>query len=392
MAVVVAAVLGIGAATQSGPAGAQGEGGQPDEQVGERSVRVATTGNGSERVKTLPITREGGAEKRVVMSLSPNRLPGLEQGDRLRATAEMQVTVNCGFSSPRCVGPIYHFNPHVRARLILARSPETTGGQGAIPLASPERDTCTQQHPHREHHCVLVFTKAGIDIRRPERLPCGLDNCYINLVADVHHPRARGGEVVLVGGNRPDGSIPQDRGRINVIRFHHAAPAQFPSEATHDRLDSRLPPNFKRTVVYSKRLNGLDEGDQLAVQARMRTGIAQLPYAVRTSGRLILSNGRQEVKQGKYVKKVAHSNGEIAENNGFNCTQDKGTCLTRKVGVLEMKRDAVNGKGRPVSLYVNLVTVLGPKVLRAQAGDRVKIKKGGGIRVTRFPAEINRER
>ncbi len=47
-------------------------------------VRVATTGNGSERVKTLPITRRAGARPRVVISMGPHRLPSLEGGDRLR--------------------------------------------------------------------------------------------------------------------------------------------------------------------------------------------------------------------------------------------------------------------------------------------------------------------
>src|ERR671929_156917 len=63
----------------------------------DASVRVATTGNGSELVKTLPITPKRGADKEVVMSLRPGTLPGLAAGDRLRLTSEFQITVNCGF-------------------------------------------------------------------------------------------------------------------------------------------------------------------------------------------------------------------------------------------------------------------------------------------------------
>jgi hypothetical protein len=384
---VVVALAAIGIVATTGRAGAQGHAAASG---GERSVRVTTTGNGSERVKKLPIASRPGEKERVVMSLSPNRIPRLAQGDKLRLSAELQVTVNCFFASPRCVGPIYHYNPHIRARLILARTPGTTGGADALRLGGSQRDVCTQRHPHREHHCVLVFEHGGLEIRRPQRLPCQLDACYVNMVAGAHHPRARPGEVVLVGGNRPDGSIPQDRGRINAIRLHRVAAAAFPIEGTSIRHGTRFPPDFQRRVVYSKRLRGLDAGDQLEVEARMRTAIAHLPYAVRTSARLILARSRNDVKQGKYVKRIAFLNGEIAENNGFNCTQDKGTCLTRKVGVLEMKRDAVNGKGRPVDLFVNLVTVFGPKVLDAKAGDRIKLRKGGGIRVRRFPAELNR--
>jgi hypothetical protein len=391
--VAAVALLGlatIGIVAVAGPAAARAPGAGIGPSADERSVRVTTTGHGSERVRTLPIARRPGREPRVVMSLSPNRLPSLSRGDRLRVTAELQVTVNCFFQSPRCVGPVYRYNPEIQARLILARSAETTGGPGAIALGEAQRDVCTQRHPHREHHCVLVFRHGGLEVRRPGRLPCPLEACYVNMVAEAHHPRARPGEVVMVGGNRPDGTIPQDRGRINAVRLHRVAAAAFRPESTSRRLRGRVAPDFRRRVVYSKRLRGLEEGDQLVVEASMKTAIAHLPYAVRTSARLILANSPRAVRQGEFVKKVAFLNGEIAENNGFNCTQDKGSCLTRKVGVLEMKGDAANAKGRPVPLYVNLVTVFGPKVLDAKARDRIKLRKGGGVRVRRFPAALNR--
>ncbi len=86
----------------------------------------------------------------------------------------------------------------------------------------------------------------------------------------------------------------------------------------------------------------------------------------------------------------AEYRGEISENNGSNCTQDEGTCVYRKVGVAAMRRDSVDAGDRPVPLYVNLVTVLGPKVRQARAGDRILLRRRGGIEVTRFPAELNR--
>ena len=351
-------------------------------------VRVATTGTGSELVKKIPITTRRGEEKRVVMSMKPATLPGLVQGDRLRLTSEMQVTVNCAFPSARCVGPIYHYDPIVRIRLVLAPDPETTGGPKALPLTGYERDACTQHKPHREHHCVLVFTNGGLVINRPAALPCPLDECHVNMVADAHHPNARPGEVVLVGGNRPDGSIPQDRGRINAIRYRGVAASDFGAISTDERLLTDLPPDFDRRVVYSLRLDDLSADEQLSVSARMLTDIRSVRYAVRTSARLILADSPSATKQGKFVKGIADYNGEIAENNGFNCTQNKGTCLTRKVGVLRMRRDAVDGQGRPVPLYVNLVTVFGPKVLSARPGDRIELLEGG-IRVVRFPPELN---
>ena len=55
-----------------------------------------------------------------------------------------------------------------------------------------------------------------------------------------------------------------------------------------------------------------------------------------------------------------------------------------------MRRDAVDADGDPVALYVNLVTVVGPKAAKAHPHDRVVVKRrGGGIEVTRFPPRVN---
>ncbi len=157
-----------------------------------------------------------------------------------------------------------------------------------------------------------------------------------------------------------------------------------------DRLERRLRPNLKRRVVYSARLDRLREGEQLEVAAAMRTDISHLRYAVRTSARVILADSPSAVRQGGFVKHHALTHGEISENNGSNCTQDEGVCLYRKVGVLEMRRSSVDARGRPVPLYVNMITLLGPKVRKARPGDRVLFRRRGGIEVTRFPASLNR--
>ena len=53
-----------------------------------------------------------------------------------------------------------------------------------------------------------------------------------------------------------------------------------------------------------------------------------------------------------------------------------------------MRRDVVRG-GDSVPLYVNLVTVVGPKAAEAKPKDRVIVKRRGGIAVTRFPPNVN---
>ena len=187
---------------------AEGIEAEPDE------ARVSTSGNLSELIKKLPITRDEGAKPRVVMSLGPDRLHRLRRGDRLKVSAEVQVTVNCDNPTPRCVGPIYDYNPIGHAQLVLSDGKGATRG---MPLSESRRFVCRQKLPDREHHCVIVFTGVGADIGKLRSLPCPPDHCFVNLVMDAHHPRARSGEVLLIGGNRPDGSIPQDRGRVNAI-------------------------------------------------------------------------------------------------------------------------------------------------------------------------------
>lgn len=351
-------------------------------------VRVATTGSDSELVKRLPITRRRGVHERVVMSLGPDSLPSLAEGDRLSVTAEFQVTGNCASPDPRCTGPIYHYDPIVRARLVLAADDRTAGGPGTVALGKVKRETCTQRRPDYEHHCVLVFTDDGLDLDEPSRLPCPLDACYLNLVADAHHPAAGSGDVVIVGGLRPNGKIALDRGRINVVRYRDSAESDFRTLSTSRPARRRLRPDFRRRVAFSQPLTGLRAGEQLAVLATMRTDVSRLRYAVRTSARLILAASPRATRQGEFVKRHALERGEISENNGSNCTQSAGTCITRKVGVLEMRRDALGASGQRVPLYVNLVTVLGPKVRKARPADRVVLRRGG-ITVVRFPPSVN---
>jgi hypothetical protein len=192
----------------------------------------------------------------------------------------------------------------------------------------------------------------------------------------------------MVGGLKPSGRIPQDRGRINVVRYRGASPADARSVVAHRPLRRGLRPDFRRRVVFSDRLAGLRRGEQIAVSAALRTRVSRLRYAVRTSTRLILADSPQATRSSGFVKAHVTGHGEISENNGSNCTQAEGVCTYRKVGVGEIRRDSVDGEGRPVPLYVNLVTVVGPKVRRARPGDRIRVS-GDGIAVLRFAPRLN---
>jgi hypothetical protein len=378
----------LAAATSALAAGLAGASAEATEG-GERDprVRVTTTGNQSERVKAIPITRVRGAEKRVVMSLGPRRLPDLIRGDRVRITAELGVTTECYTPQPRCLRSPYRYAPRVRAQLVLAPSPKAKGKRRTMPIAKRRHETCTQRRPQYEHHCNLVFRRAGFHARAPRRLPCALHRCHVNLVADVHHPRASSNHVLVIGSVRPSGKVQQDRGRINAVRYRDTVPSDFRRLGTRKLRFRAAPPDLRRRVMISKRLRGLRGGEQLAVSAGFREDISSLPYAVRTSVYVILAESPRKARPGDFVKSHALRFGEISENNGQNCTKPPGTCTYRKVGVLEMRRDAVTPRGRRKPLYVNLVAVLGPKVRKARPHDRVRLRKGS-IRVERFPPRL----
>ncbi|MBA2522964.1 MAG: hypothetical protein H0V25_06485, partial [Solirubrobacterales bacterium] len=222
---------------------AQAWGGSPAKPLDPPDlVRVATTGNHSELIEKLPITRQRGAAPRVVMSLGPSGLPSLREGDRLRLSVESQLTANCTHRVRRCIGPPYEFNPIVDVNLLLTGSKGATEG---VALTGPKRVVCRQRLPDREHHCVIVFTDAGLSIGRLDELPCEPSRCFINLVMSAYNPGARAEQVILVGGNKPDGAIPQDRGRINAVLFR-PGDGDFPDpRRTRARVRGELPLDLK---------------------------------------------------------------------------------------------------------------------------------------------------
>lgn len=375
------ALLGAGIATAANHGGQGGSGGGSGGQKLRDVVRVATSGSYSERIKKLPITRHAGKEKRVVMSLGPKRLPRLRRGDRLKLSSEVQVTLNCNEPMKRCIGPPYHYDPEVAVRLLLARSADSVRG---LRVSATKRAECRQRHP-REHHCVLVFTDAGLRVRNPGRIPCPPDRCFVNLVIDASNRHAGKKDVLIVGGNKPDGSIPQDRGRINAVLLHPGNGDYPKPHRTRSRVTPELPLDLRRHVVYSQRLRDLEAGQQLAVEAEAVTDRSGLPYSVRTSSELILAERRNATEPGPLARRLG-GGGEISEANGFNCTADRDTCTTRKVGVLRVSRSA------PRPLFVNLVMVVGPKRLEADPGDRYDVLRRGGLAVTRYAKPKPRHR
>lgn len=355
-------------------------GGEP--KRGEDKVIVATSGAKSETRETVPITRE--PKDRVVMSMAPSRLPDLEAGDRLDVTSELQVTLDCTRPDPRCSGRPYEYDVNLAVKLVLARGAEATGGGKAVRLTREKKHVCLGRYPHREHHCVVTFTRGGTRIG-PNGPPCPPAECRINVVLSAHNANAQDGNLLAIGGTPPSGDISQDRGRVNAIIFRPAGQPLPEPERTKDLRTSRLPFDEEFRVVYSERLNGLDAKDQLTAEAEAFMEVRHLPHDARSTAQLILTDSQGAVKPGPIARRVVQGGAEMSETNGFNCGAPRSPCRTLKVGVARLAEDARDGQGNPVPLYVNLIMASEAKHDTGfNPNHRAKILDRGGVEVLRF--------
>ena len=193
-----------------------------------------------------------------------------------------------------------------------------------------------------------------------------------------------------MGSTGPNGSVRQDKGRINVIRTRGADPASLPpppppgtlTTATDTRLIAGLtldkPP--RKAVVFSQPLEGLRAREQIAVRGIVQTGITRLRHNSNISAKVILADRPTATRPGLEALHASLLGGEITEHNGFNCTQLTTPCTTEKVGVIGIVRDARQ------TLYANLVLGIGRVGGRAPGDNLVRVT-AGGLQVTRYPAE-----
>ena len=378
IAIALASGLALAVATLAGASGEERRRAGASEKV-----IVTTSGIKSETRKTVQITRDSN-RKRVVMSMDPGRLPDLEAGDRLDVTSELQVTLDCFRQEPRCLGRPYEYDVTLKAQLVLARGAKATGAGNAVRLTGEKRHVCLGRNPHREHHCVITFRKGGMTVG-PQGPPCPPDECRINVVLSAHNRKAQRGNLLAIGGTPPSGKVSQDRGRVNAIVYRPADQPRPTAETTQNRRTSGLPFDERFRVVYSKRLRGLDAKDQLAAEAEAFMEVRHLPHDARSSAQLILTDSPNAVRPGRIARRVVQIGAEMSETNGFNCGKPRSPCRTLKVGVARLARDARNGQGRPIPLYVNLVMASEAK---HDAGfdpdDRARILDRGGIKVLRF--------
>jgi hypothetical protein len=379
----------LAAAAASLAAAAGGTQSQAPAAAGLSAVRLATTGSHSELVDTIPISRHRRAEPRVAMSLGPRALRPLRRGEQLRLNGEVQVTLTCVRKGlPRCIGRTYSYSPRVEARLVLGATRRATRGRAAIPLSTWGGLTCSAHLPNRNHHCVLVFPRITANIGAAAGLPCQPARCHVNLVVAAHNHDARHGDRLIIGTDRPNGTVEQDKGRLNAIEIPPGrSPAVTRFRATRRRTRTMpVKEDGGRRVVYSVRVPGLRRGDVLAVEARQRTDISHLPYAAYVSDEVVLAARPRATRPPK--PSVTPEQGYITEANGFNCTQGpsqyRTPCVSTKAGAISIRRTSRGRHGRLRPLYVNLVSRSKPKHTQEVPGDVAKLLHGGFLSVVRY--------
>jgi hypothetical protein len=339
---------------------------------------------------TIPITRSRGAQPYVVLSERLMAGGGLRRGDVLRATAEVQLSTTCVTPEPRCIGSQYDYSPRMDGRVVLGSSPTATGGSSADPISKIKTRRCNQKRPNRNHHCVLVFSDAVKKVRNVGDLPCPPDACYVNVIASADHDRAGSGDVVVVGADRPDGSIDGDKGRVDAILARGNIPPPR-SKAGGAKMRDAVPiapsGGAGRKVVRSLRLDDLRKGDAIRIKAEQRIGISSVPYNVFIGTRMIIATSPNETRTNGFVSKVFSSGGEVTEQNGFNCTQGGSTyqnpCNSPKAATAYVKRKMPQRNGEPKPVFVNIVMAGLPKLATAHPNDKMSVGDGV-IRTARY--------
>ncbi len=342
---------------------------------GRSAVDAASSGVDSELRKTVPITRHPRAKPRVVLSIGPGKLAGLRRRDRLELLSEVQVTVDCDKPSARCAGRPYDFDPKLVVSLEIAHRASPSARSRVIARRSL---ICRQRLPNRQHHCPVVFDKTT---RIGDHFPCRLDRCFANVVVSASSPQARGGERMIIGANKPNGRIVQNKGRLGAIRLAPGETAERLTTHNLRRNSLRLRP--RRKVVLSQKVEGLERGDVLAVTASIRSDVRHLGYNALVGGELVVARGPQAASPTRLVRRSVWQHGMISPTNGTNCTPAQSPCATRKVGVVKVRHDVAGGSGGPTPLFVNLVIRTKQKRVGREHGARLRLR-GGRLEVRRY--------
>jgi hypothetical protein len=384
-AVVLAALLACAGAGALPAMAAHGET-EPD-----LITTIASRGSNETR-ETIPITQTRGAQPFVVLSERVMAAGGLRRGDILRATAELQLSTTCVLDEPRCIGSRYSYSPRMDAQVVLASSPTATGGSSADPISNVKTRRCNQHRPNRNHHCVFAFDDPVQRVRNAGNLPCPPDGCFLNVIASADHHNAGAGDVVIVGADRPDGSVDGDKARVDgLLERGQVPPPRIQDGGAKMRDTVPITPSGDgpagQKVVRSLRLDGLKKGDVIRISTDQRIGISSVSYPVFIGTRMIIATSPTETRTDGFVSGVISSGGEITEQNGFNCTQGgsahQNPCNAPKAATAVVKRKMPERGGEPKPVFVNIVMTGLPKLTTGHPNDKMSVLDGE-IRTERY--------
>ena len=247
------------------------------------------------------------------------------------------------------------------ARIVLSPSPKADSG--FLPLTPSRTVLCKQQRPNRNHHCTIAIPNAETTVTDLSALPCPPDACYVNLIVGASNKKAKGGDVVVLGADRPDASVAQDKGRANLVQAHGNVPAPS-STSTEDLVNTELPltvdDSEKRRSVYSIPISSPQKGEVLAFDSSFTTDINALRFNTFISSRVIVGTDPTATKSTGIAKNAIPLKGQATESNGFNCTLGRSgyanPCATVKAGAVRFQRDVVDqATGAPATVYLNVL-------------------------------------
>lgn len=385
---VIAAALSCALLAAAGSSAA-GEDASRAERPGKARIDGYATGRRAELRPTVPIARRVGDATRSILSLN---LPELRRGDTVRFNSEALITTTCVEQIGRCIGRTYRYDPHLKARVVIAGDAKATN-RDTRPVSGSVGLSCEQTRPNRNHHCPLVIEAGSFTVRQLRDLPCKPKRCRLNMILDATHPKAVRDQFVVVGSDQPNGSVEGGKARLSAVVSRGRL--DIDERSTDGLVNDRLPASFEggKTVVYSQKLENLQGGDVLLVRSRQRTAIDGLPYFI--SDQVVISTRRNATRPSGLTRRIVSRSGLATETTGFNCTIGPSAfsspCAGVKAGMAVIERTPESKGGKPKPLFVNLVSRGFPKLAQARSSyPPARILRGGSLSVRRLRVDGRR--
>ena len=232
--------------------------------VGARGSRSAAPRTSPSSCKTIPITKQPGKQRRVVLSLgvdtdSDSPLPELAADDRLLALAELELTTDAEDPTTRAHRQRVLVRAQGRGDDVAGPRRRAGGGEGsrAVEIVKqPWREAIS----HQRHHAVITFGDG--ELRIPAGGPPWRGPSRVNVVVSASHPDAKPGNVLLVGQNEKTPTVVQDMAGIRVVRYRPGsekgpqAEVERPACAAASRSPSARPWCCRTSSPGSPRANG----------------------------------------------------------------------------------------------------------------------------------------